>query len=139
MCKSFPCNLVDFFCKWVFLTYLSVWIVEADVLVISRDTNSTVNAFPSLPANFGKVLPFDGLAGCVVVANPPHACGPIDQPPKNSSCSDTWFVLIRRFECNFVDKVRAAQNAHYDAAIIYNVGSNLIGMMNSSIVFFYKV
>ncbi|KZS20779.1 E3 ubiquitin-protein ligase RNF13 [Daphnia magna] len=129
MCKSFPCNLVDFFCKWVFLTYLSVWIVEADVLVISRDTNSTVNAFPSLPANFGKVLPFDGLAGCVVVANPPHACGPIDQPPKNSSCSDTWFVLIRRFECNFVDKVRAAQNAHYDAAIIYNVGSNLIEPM----------
>lgn len=109
--------------------------VEADVLVISCDTNSTVNGFPSLPANFGKVLPFNGLSGCVVAANPPHACGPIDPPPKNSTCSDAWFVLIRRFECNFVDKVRVAQNAAYDAAIIYNVGSNLIGIANSDITF----
>lgn len=84
--------------------------------------------FPDLPASFGKVLPFEGLEGCVVAANPPHACDAIDPPPKNTNCSDKWFVLIRRYECNFVDKVRAAQNADYDAAIIYNVGSNLIGL-----------
>ena len=120
-------SFVSFLWKCFFFTSVWICIVEADVLVISLDTNSTVNAFPSLPANFGKVLPFDGLSGCVVVADPLHACTPIDPPPKNNNCSDKWFVLIRRFECNFVDKVRAAQNADYDAAIIYNVGSNLIG------------
>lgn len=126
MSNSSP-YLVNFLCKLIFLTSVWVWVVEADVLVISLDTNSTVNAFPSLPANFGKVLPFDGLIGCVVIANPQNACNTIDPPPKNSNCSDKWFVLIRRYDCNFVDKVRAAQNANYDAAIIYNVGSNLIG------------
>ncbi|XP_046440702.1 E3 ubiquitin-protein ligase RNF13-like [Daphnia pulex] len=128
MSNSSP-YLVNFLCKLIFLTSVWVWVVEADVLVISLDTNSTVNAFPSLPANFGKVLPFDGLIGCVVIANPQNACNTIDPPPKNSNCSDKWFVLIRRYDCNFVDKVRAAQNANYDAAIIYNVGSNLIEPM----------
>ena len=104
-----------------------VWVVGADVLVISQSSNFTINIFPDLPANFGQILPYEGIKGCVIAANPPHACEAIDPPPKNSNCSDKWFVLIRRFECNFVDKVRAAQNADYDAAIIYNVGSNLIG------------
>lgn len=127
MPQSYLYYYVNFLvCLWIFLS--CVWVVEADVLVISLDSNFTVNIFPDLPANFGKVLPYDGLRGCVVTANPPHACEAIEPPPANSNCSEKWFVLIRRFECNFVDKVRAAQNADYDAAIIYNVGSNLIGI-----------
>lgn len=112
-------------CKWFLVMFVGV--VYADVLVISSSSNFTVNMFPDLPASFGKVLPYDGIEGCAVVANPPHACEAIDPPPSNVNCSEKWFVLIRRFECSFVDKVRAAQNANFDAAIIYNVGSNLIG------------
>ena len=108
-----------------------VHLVSSDVVVISRVSNYTNNVFSDLPANFGQVLPYEGLKGCVVSANPPHACGSIESPPMNTNCSDKWIVLIRRFECNFVDKVRAAQQANYDAAIIYNVGSNLIGNKNT--------
>ena len=126
MSRSYLYYFVNFLvCQWILMT--CVWVVGADVLVISRSSNFTVNIFPDLPANFGQILPYEGIRGCVVTANPPHACEAIDPPPTNSNCSDKWFVLIRRFECNFVDKVRAAQNAEYDAAIIYNVGSNLIG------------
>lgn len=112
-------------CVTVIFTF--IWIVQADVLVVSRHSNVTINAFADLPASFGKVLPFEGLQGCVISANPPQACKAIDPPPQRSNCSEKWFVLIKRYECNFVDKVRSAQQAGFDAAIVYNIGSNLIG------------
>lgn len=63
-----------------------------------------------------------------VNASPHNACEPIEPPPKLSNYTGKWFVLIRRYDCSFVEKVRAAELAGFDAAIIYNVGSNFIGI-----------
>jgi E3 ubiquitin-protein ligase RNF13 len=38
-----------------------------------------------------------------------------------------WGVLIKRYDCNFEQKVRYAQNASYDIAIVHNVNSSEIG------------
>ena len=71
MSRSYLYYFVNFLvCQWILMT--CVWVVGADVLVISRSSNFTVNIFPDLPANFGQILPYEGIRGCVVTANPPH-------------------------------------------------------------------
>jgi len=107
--------------------------VKADIIVITQKLNYTVDVFADLPASFGGDLPHHGLRGYLVGANPQNACEPIEPPPNLKNYSGHWFVLIRRYDCNFVDKVREAQNANYDAAIIYNVGSNAIGKPDQTI------
>ena len=102
-------------------------LVDADVVVLTQKTNYTVDIFADLPASFGRILPSNGLKGYVVSASPKNACAPIDPPPKVENYTGNWFVLIKRYDCNFIDKVRSAQNANYTAAIIHNVGSNSIG------------
>ena len=102
-------------------------LVEADVVVITQKSNYTVDIFSDLPASFGRILPSNGLRGYVVGANPKNACAPIEPPPKLDNYTGNWFVVIKRYDCNFVDKVRQAQIANYDASIIHNVGSNSIG------------
>jgi len=106
--------------------------VKADIIVITQKLNYTVDVFADLPASFGGDLPHHGLRGYLVGANPQNACEPIEPPPNLKNYSGHWFVLIRRYDCNFVDKVREAQNANYDAAIIYNVGSNAIEPMGGA-------
>ena len=102
-------------------------VVNADIIVFTQKFNYTVDVFADLPASFGGELPHHGLRGYLVGANPQNACDPIDPPPTLKNYTGLWIVLIRRYDCNFLDKVREAQNANYDAAIIYNVGSNAIG------------
>jgi hypothetical protein len=61
--------------------------------------------------SFGTTLPSFGLKGVVVMSNPANGCSPIQPPPQiyNNSSEKAgvtkWFVLIRRFDCSFVDKV----------------------------------
>ena len=61
--------------------------------------------------SFGTTLPSFGLKGFVVMSSPANACSSIEPPPliyKNNSENvggTKWFVLIRRFDCSFVDKV----------------------------------
>lgn len=118
----------------VFL-FLCSSVTKADVIVITQKTNYTVDVFADLPASFGTTLPSFGLKGFVVMSSPANACSSIEPPPqiyKNNSENvggTKWFVLIRRFDCSFVDKVRNAQAAGYVAAIIHNVGSNVIEPM----------
>lgn len=102
-------------------------LVQADVVVMTQKNNFTVDIFADLPASFGSILPQSGLRGLIVGANPRNACAPIEPPPVLEDYTGRWFVLIRRYDCNFVDKVRYAQLARYDAAIIHNVGSNVVG------------
>lgn len=64
----------------------------------------------------------------VVYADPPTACHEIQGPPNNTSYEGNWIALIARYECKFEIKVRMAQKAGYDAAIIHNVNSNELGI-----------
>jgi len=104
-------------------------LVEADVVVLTQKSNYTVNVFADEPASFGQIIPSEGLVGNLVGASPRNACSPIQPPPTLSNYTGLWFVLIKRYDCNFSDKVRQAQLANYDAAIIHNVGSNSIEPM----------
>lgn len=66
----------------------------------------------------------------VIYADPPDACKPIRPPPNSSEVPNftgRWAVLIRRYGCNFEVKVRHAQNASFDIAIVHNVNSSELG------------
>lgn len=64
----------------------------------------------------------------MIYADPPQACGDIRGPPNNTKYSgNNWIVLIARLNCSFEDKIRNAQKAGYDAAIVHNVNSNELG------------
>jgi hypothetical protein len=63
------------------------------------------------------------------MANPDEqACSYIEPPPDiYPNYLGNWIVLIRRCGCSFEEKVRAAQNANYSAAIVHNVNSSELG------------
>lgn len=63
----------------------------------------------------------------VVYSNPATACQGIQGPPNDTNYDGNWIVLIKRYNCSFEIKVRMAQKAGYDAAIIHNVESNELG------------
>ncbi|XP_014606357.1 PREDICTED: E3 ubiquitin-protein ligase RNF13-like isoform X2 [Polistes canadensis] len=67
----------------------------------------------------------------VVYADPPTACHEIQGPPNDTNYEGNWIVLIARYECKFEIKVRMAQKAGYDAAIIHNVNSNELEPMSA--------
>jgi hypothetical protein len=57
-----------------------------------------------------------------------QACSHINPPPDiYPNYLGNWIVLIRRCGCSFEEKVRAAQNANYSAAIVHNVNSSELG------------
>ncbi|XP_051779942.1 E3 ubiquitin-protein ligase RNF13 [Erpetoichthys calabaricus] len=103
---------------------------EADISAHSSD-NRTQN-FEDLPARFGYRLPSEGLKGFLVGARPENACEPIDPPPLKDNSTDTFIVLIKRFDCNFDIKVLNAQKAGYKAAIVHNVDSDDLISMGSN-------
>ncbi|GFG34194.1 hypothetical protein Cfor_08171 [Coptotermes formosanus] len=110
-----------------------VALVRADVLVYSFDYHEEPEMeFRDVPAEFGDALPVEGLKGLVVMANPEDACSSIDQPPNNYTNNlGSWIVLIRRYGCSFEQKVRAAQQANYSAAIVHNVNSSELEPMSA--------
>ena len=57
-------------------------------------------------------------------AEPPTACHAIAGPPSDTNYDGAWIALIARFNCSFEVKVRMAQQAGYDAAIIHNVNES---------------
>lgn len=92
-------------------------------------------------ATFGPSLPFFGLTGYLVQADPAEACSPIVPPPDMGYKVKRDFIsVIRRSRrddssswstnCTFDQKVLFAQQAGYQAAVIYNVGSERIFRMD---------
>ncbi|XP_051550025.1 E3 ubiquitin-protein ligase RNF13-like [Myxocyprinus asiaticus] len=110
--------------------FLNLLPVEADISAYSLD-NKTEN-FDDLPARFGYRLPSEGLKGFLVGARPENACEPIAPPPLRDNVTNTFIVLIKRFDCNFDVKVLHAQKAGYKAAIVHNVDSDDLISMGSN-------
>lgn len=62
-----------------------------------------------------------------MMADPAQACSDIREPPDYPNFLGNWIVLIQRYGCSFEEKVRAAQHANYNAAIVHNVNSSELG------------
>ncbi|XP_046392201.1 E3 ubiquitin-protein ligase RNF13-like [Ischnura elegans] len=115
-----------------FILMFHAALVDADVLVYRRDTHHPEGVeFPDAPARFGGQIPMDGIKGNLVKAFPEDGCSALDRPPKPKYYSGKWFVLIKRYGCKFEDKVRNAELAGFDLAIIHNVNSSALEPMSA--------
>ncbi|XP_040271246.1 E3 ubiquitin-protein ligase RNF167 [Bufo bufo] len=109
------------------LLLLLCWVAvsESTIYAYSDKNRTELEEFGDLPAQFGSLLPLDGLRGYIIRAAPDNACTQISPPPLRDNMT-VFIALIRRFECNFDIKVLHAQQSGYDAAIVYNVDSDAL-------------
>lgn len=103
--------------------------VSSDILVYNRETHNIEMEFKDVPSRFGDAIPLDGIRGLVIYSNPPEACTSIEKPPAYENFTGRWIVLIKRYGCQFEDKIRNAQKAGYQAAIVHNVNSSALEPM----------
>lgn len=69
----------------------------------------------------------------LVVAQPIDACVSIQKPPLNeTNRTGKWVVVIARNNCSYERKIRMAQAALFDAAIVHNVASEDIFPMSAN-------
>ncbi|GFO35882.1 E3 ubiquitin-protein ligase rnf13 [Plakobranchus ocellatus] len=95
--------------------------VTGDILVVNLETNQSSPVFQDLTAAFGPRVPHHGVPGRIVYASPADACAPVQPPPGLREDDIGWILVITRGgKCQFADKVLAAQQRGYDAAIIHN-------------------
>ncbi|KAM8972705.1 E3 ubiquitin-protein ligase RNF167 [Pelodytes ibericus] len=109
-------------CGIIFLLLCALPASNAIICAYTDQNSSLPEIFDDLPAMFGSSLPFDGLRGYLVEAEPTNACTPVLPPPVMDN-KTVFFALIRRFNCNFDIKVLHAQQAGFQAVIVYNVNS----------------
>ncbi|KAG7304178.1 hypothetical protein JYU34_011114 [Plutella xylostella] len=87
--------------------------------------------FRDLPASFGADLPIEGLRGFLAAGAPADGCGPLEKPPVVENFTNKWIVLLARYNCTFEVKVRNAQAAGYDCAIVHNVNASDLETMSA--------
>ncbi|KAF2356956.1 Zinc finger RING-type [Trinorchestia longiramus] len=108
----------------------------AEVVVVDRLLNKTMDVMADMPSTFGPELSILGLKGLLAISNPAQACwhpiaGPPKYPPHVSPAFSHWIVLIDRGNCTFYEKVYQAQIANYSAVIVMNIGSDFIEPMGA--------
>ncbi|XP_076175453.1 E3 ubiquitin-protein ligase RNF167-like isoform X2 [Ptiloglossa arizonensis] len=117
---------------WLMFLVVCVVCNRADILVFSATARHQIEEeFRDMPARFGGMIQSEGIKGMVVYADPPTACRDIQAPPNITNYIGNWIVLIARCNCTFELKVRMAQKAGYDAAIIHNVNDNELEPMTA--------
>jgi len=106
---------------------------SSDILVLPIDGRFIAEEFRDMPSSFGSSLPYEGLRGMVVYADPPDACKSLQKHPDIPSYNGKWIILISRSpnNCSFEHKVRMAQNVSYDGVIVHNVGSDALEPMSA--------
>ncbi|KAL0360100.1 UNVERIFIED_CONTAM: Receptor homology region, transmembrane domain- and RING domain-containing protein 2 [Sesamum radiatum] len=96
--------------------------------------NDVTLSLEDIEANFSPSLKGSGLCGTLYLAEPLDACSKLTNkvvPGTNETRSP--FVLITRGGCSFDDKVRSAQAAGFQAAIVYdNENGPLVAMAGNS-------
>ncbi|XP_013163469.1 PREDICTED: E3 ubiquitin-protein ligase RNF13 [Papilio xuthus] len=105
----------------------------ANVYVYTVDTPHTIaQEFPDMPATFGGEVPLTGLRGLLVQGEPEDGCSALPPPPQvTDNFTGKWIVLLARFNCSFEIKIRNAQAAGYDCAIVHNVNSSELETMSA--------
>ncbi|XP_044475579.1 receptor homology region, transmembrane domain- and RING domain-containing protein 2-like [Mangifera indica] len=113
------------------LCLLSVcWMTSASVVLIG--SNVTLS-FDDIEANFAPGIKGSGECGVLYLAEPLDACSDLSNKVENVSNKIASFVLIVRGGCSFEDKVRKAQKAGFQAAIVYdNADDGVVAMAGNS-------
>ncbi|MCI4671620.1 MAG: T9SS-dependent M36 family metallopeptidase [Bacteroidia bacterium] len=99
-----------------------LWSPAGSVNVLTVNSPATVaGGYPGNVATFGPAIPAAGITADLVLAtdglgDPNDACDPLTNGPSLSG----KIAVVRRGNCNFVDKVQAAQTAGALAVIIVN-------------------
>ncbi|KAH6834112.1 Protease-associated RING/U-box zinc finger family protein [Perilla frutescens var. hirtella] len=96
--------------------------------------NNITLSFEDIEANFAPSVKGSGICGTLYVAEPLDACSSLTNeivPVVNDTKSS--FVLIVRGGCSFDEKVRRAQAAGFQAAIVYDSeNGDLVAMAGNS-------
>lgn len=101
------------------LVLLTLLFSRSSVAVILLNTRNESRSFPDMEAAFSRRVPDGGVSGILHIASPLDACSPLKNHfPKEDLLPP--FVLISRGTCNFDKKVKNAQDAGFQAAIVYN-------------------
>lgn len=112
------------------LVGIQLGITHADITVqkFENQTARRIAEFDDVPARgWGAPLGDKGIVGKFASAHPADACEKIQKSPA-FSC----FALIRRGNCRFDEKVLNAQEAGFQAAVIYNDRSDELIPMSGS-------
>ncbi|CAB3221110.1 unnamed protein product [Arctia plantaginis] len=104
-------------------------IVSANIFVCNQQ--QTVDDYVDVSSTFGPDLPPKGLRGVLVKAEPSNGCSAIANPPSVGNYTGKWLALINRQNCSFEMKVRNAQAAGYDCAVVHNVDSDELVAMSA--------
>lgn len=114
---------------------LFIMVSLSSATVVLKASNRTLS-FDDIEANFAPPVRSKGICGKLYIAEPLDACSPLMNKieQNNSGNCTSPFALIIRGACSFEDKVRRAQKAGFEAAIVYdNVeDSALVAMAGSS-------
>ncbi|ERM97839.1 hypothetical protein AMTRI_Chr11g154230 [Amborella trichopoda] len=96
---------------------LVVGMSSASVVLIGQNVSLS---FDDIEANFVPSIKGSGVCGTLYVAEPLDACTPLTDKNISVEGANSRFALIIRGGCTFEDKVRTAQKAGFQAAIIYD-------------------
>ncbi|KAG1354114.1 putative receptor homology region, transmembrane domain- and RING domain-containing protein 1 [Cocos nucifera] len=111
-----------------FLLLLSSSLLRPSAALVHLRANSLSFTFLDAPARFAAPVRGSGVCGALHIADPIDACSPIRRNRTagggGGQSVHPDFVLIVRGVCNFENKVRIAQDAGYQAAIIYDDQEN---------------
>ncbi|XP_010170185.1 E3 ubiquitin-protein ligase RNF13-like [Antrostomus carolinensis] len=100
---------------------------------VAFNDSSMCVVYEAMPAYYGPRLPAEGLTGYLTRVIPANACSPIENPPASRTSSKTYIALIQSSDCSFVKKVLHAQEAGYQAALVYSVDSEqLVAVMSDN-------
>ncbi|KAE8682239.1 Receptor-like proteiny region, transmembrane domain- and RING domain-containing protein 2 [Hibiscus syriacus] len=100
------------------LCFLGVcWMAPATVVLIG---NNVTLSFDDVEANFAPPVKGSGKCGVLYLANPLDACSDLSNNVEKVSNTTSPFALIIRGGCSFDEKVRRAQKAGFEAAIVYD-------------------
>ncbi|XP_024028730.1 receptor homology region, transmembrane domain- and RING domain-containing protein 1 [Morus notabilis] len=114
---------------------LGLWLgLALNVIQFASSTillRSLSMSFTDLPAKFAVGVNDSGICGALHVVNPLDACRSLSNDLRSTNIGGINFALIIRGECAFEDKVRNAQKAGFNAAIVYDNQDkgNLVYMM----------
>ncbi|KAM7510918.1 hypothetical protein LguiB_009793 [Lonicera macranthoides] len=120
----------QFFFFFFFSFFLMASPAFANVVLLGK--NVTLS-FEDIEANFAPTVKGSGKCGTLYVAEPLDACSPLTNNFTEDIVSSSSFALIIRGGCSFEDKIRRAQNAGFNAAIVYdNEDGDLVAMAGNS-------